>query len=340
MFSKKSSREFARAPIWVLVAFAVIVAFAALVIPKDAFASDGSPWARWNVAPYARSFEEACRKAPAAIDGFDLPQAVKVGFKQAIGTDCKGGTEAWLMPHQVLEQMWSGGSSPHVMNKKTVGELPVAKSPDGRSYRKGTVAETAKAVSWTFVHEGKSYVLYLPFVCFNWSWAIGASPVQAAAEECVEYSFNAVPLGGKTVKMVHWGVGSARGPLPPSACNAQKQGNGEWTAYVGDCMKVTQVVRDGKVITLPECTADIDFIRKVLGAKATVPHRYTYQATAVTQTLRFPKVIQGDVIYTCLEFTDQSSTCGIYMRPQDWRGRNRVNVPDALWRKNDGHCPS
>lgn len=334
---KATEVQFARALKDCLLVSMLIVAFFVTVAPKAAFAADESPWNRWSISPYASSLVEACRKAPAAIDGFkNLPSAVKTGFKQILNaTDCKGGTEVWLTPHQLLEEMWSGGASPHVMSKKTVGELPVLKSPDGRSYRKGSVAETAKAMSWTFVHEGKSYVLYLPYVCFNWSWAFGSPPVQAA-EECVEYAFNAVPVGAK----VHWGVGSARGPLPPSACNAQKQGNGEWTAWTGECSKVMQVVRDGKVITLPECTADIDFIRKTIGMKATVPHRFTYEATDVKQTLRFPKIVRDDVIYLCLEYPDRSSTCGIYMRPQDWKGRSRIDVPDSLWRKNDGKCPS
>ena len=160
--------------------FILIAALVGVVAGPAYSAEKSSEWKHWSISPYARSFGEACKKAPAAIDGFDYPSAVKEHFKQALGSDCKGGTEVWLTPHQRLEQMWSG-HKPHVMDSKTVGELPVLQSPDGRPYPKGSVAETAKALSWTFVYDGKTYILYLPLVCFNWSWAFGSPPVMAVA---------------------------------------------------------------------------------------------------------------------------------------------------------------
>lgn len=147
-------------------------------LATEGLAVESSEWNRWNVSPYAHSFTEACQKSSQAIDGFDMPLAVKEHFKSVVVSFCEGGKEVWLTPGMPLEQMWSGKSDrklPHLMNKKSVGELPVTKSPDGRPYRKGAVAETARAYSWEFVYEGKTYVLYLPFVCFNWSWALGPS---------------------------------------------------------------------------------------------------------------------------------------------------------------------
>lgn len=158
----------------ILLLFVIAAVFIAM--SKKAHAAEESPWDKWGVAPYATSLEEACKKAPTAIDGFNLPTAVKEHFKQAIGADCKSSKEVWLTPDMLLEQMWSGGQKPHVMNNKKVAELPVKKSPDGRPYRKGSVAETAKAQSWSFVHDGKTYILYLPSVCFNWSWAFAPAP--------------------------------------------------------------------------------------------------------------------------------------------------------------------
>lgn len=292
-------------------------------------------WAKWSIAPYASSFAEACRKAPSAIDATSMPQPVKEHFKKTLGPGCEGWSETWLTPKMQLSQMWSGGAKPHLMDNVAVGELPVLRSPDGRAYQKGAVAETARAAEWSYEYNGTRYHLYIPFVCHNIAWR--SQPVETKlAEECVEIPFNA-PVGST----VHWGVGSNHGPLKPSACNAQKQGDGAYTAWVGECSVIRQIVRDGKVVQLPECTADVDFIRRTLGENTTVPHRYTYKATAAQQTLRFAKEIQtGSVVYFCLEYPDKSSTCGVYMRPQDWKGRAVVPIPDQLWVKNTGdNCP-
>lgn len=172
-----------RVPTIIAIVVAIILVLIA-VSCNTAHAADGSLWDKWGVAPYASSQEEACKKAPAAIDGLtSLSPEARQYFTTTLGTTCKGGTEAWLVPHQQLEQMWSGPDShhkqSHVMDKKTVAELPVLKSPDGRPYRKGAVAETAKALSWTFTGAGKTEILYLPFACFNWSSAFGSPVVPA-----------------------------------------------------------------------------------------------------------------------------------------------------------------
>lgn len=283
-------------------------------------------WRNWGAAPYAPSQEEACQKASTAIDGLNMPLAVKAHFKQSLGTTCKGGTEVWLTPHQPLEQMWSGPDAhhkeSHVMDKMSVGELPVLKSPDGRTYRKGAVAETAKALSWTFVYEGKTYILYLPLVCFNWSWAFGPPPV-VPVEECIELSFNA-PVGGK----VSWGAATTSGPFPPDKCNAQQQGDGPWTAWYGDC---------------PICVLPAIYVQEmqdVLGGNARIPHKYMYLVTAAKQVLSFGPAVQSAVVYICLEDSAGKKTCGVVlMRPQDWKGRHRVEVPDIWLWEGDARCP-
>lgn len=160
-----------------MTSLALITAVGSLLVVGKAQAADVEPWKNWGAAPYARSLNEACKKAPTAINGFNMPQTVKEHFIEKLGTVCKSDKGVWLTPDMLLEQMWSGPDShhkePHVMDKKQVGELPVLRSPDGRPYSKGSVAETAYSFSWTFVYEGKTYILYLPLVCFNWSWAFG-----------------------------------------------------------------------------------------------------------------------------------------------------------------------
>jgi len=178
-------KQVVRPALWVVLACVVgpfLLVVVALLMATPAHAADETLWNKWGAAPYASSQEDACKKAPDAIDGLtSLSPEARQHFKSVLGTTCKGGTEAWLVPHQQLEQMWSGPDShhkqPHVMAKKMVAELPVLKSPDGRPYRKGAVAETAKALSWTFAGVGKTETLFLPFVCFNWSSAFGKPPI-------------------------------------------------------------------------------------------------------------------------------------------------------------------
>jgi len=169
----------------------IALLIAALIMFNSAHAK--GVWEHWGAAPYATSIKEACEKAPAAIDGFNMPSPVKEHFKQILG-DCSHGNEDYLVPRQELQQMWSGGKHPHLMNGYPVGALPVSKSPDGREYRAGAVFETAKAYAWTWTYEGKTYVLYLPLECFNWSWTFGEpQPIGEVVKEvpkgdCMRYN--------------------------------------------------------------------------------------------------------------------------------------------------------
>lgn len=147
----------------------------AFVMNRPAQSAEESQWDKWGVAPYARNLEEACRKAPEAIDGLNLPQAVKEDFKKKVTDSFCKGEKAYLTPDMVLEEMWTGGQKPHVMKNKKVAELPVLKSPEGRAYNKGSVVEAAVAYVWTSVHEGKIYYLFLPWVCYNWSTSIAST---------------------------------------------------------------------------------------------------------------------------------------------------------------------
>ena len=247
----------------------ILLALATATLANSAHTTE---WNKWNVAPYATSREEACKKAPIAVDGLNMPAAVKEHFKQTLGTTCKGGTEVWLTPHQPLEQMWSGGKKPHVMNKVTVGELPVLKSPDGRTYRKGAVAETAKALSWTFAHEGRLYTLYLPYVCFNWSWGLAPTVL---AEECFSVQYTVEK--GDEIRFAFL----TRKRLPSSAC---------WQ------------VCDGADCAAPPSPCDTC---EWIGPKSVIPtgyeplHTGRYIARSERQTLRFPREAASEYIALC-----------------------------------------
>lgn len=181
----------------------------------------------------------------------------------------------------------------------------------------------APAEKWQTTYRGVTYTVYLPEVCFNWSMTGPPLLKESAAKPpsgCVELAFNA-PVGGK----VRWGVGTTSAPLPPDACNAQRQDEGPWTAWYGEC---------------DECIPALAYVQGILGGSAQIPHRYVYPATHVRQTLRFSPTVWASVVYICLEHASGSQTCGVYTRPADWRGRYRVELPDTLWRNDDGHCPS
>ena len=185
-----------------LIALLLLLGALCSLLSENADSAETS-WSGWGAAPHSASLKESCRKAPESIDGLSMPAPVKEYFKRTLGTDCAGGKEVWLTPDMSLKQMWSGPDSrhkgPYVMDDKKVAELPVLRSPDGRSYRKGAVAETAKALSWTYVYEGKTYVLYLPLVCFNWSWAETLRPVMTPRLVCYE-----IPLDYRHTPGVVW----------------------------------------------------------------------------------------------------------------------------------------
>src|SRR3989344_2395953 len=189
----------------------ILLALALATLASAVNAAD-KKWDKWGAAPYASSQQEACKKASVAIDGLTrMPVPAREAFKKMLGATCEGGKVVWLTPDLLIEQMWSGGSRPHVMERAAIAELPVLKSPDGRPYRKGSVAETAKALQWSYAYNGETYILYLPFVCFNWSWTTAPVPL---VKKCVELGFNA-PVGGK----VSWNVTNTSGPFsPPDAC--------------------------------------------------------------------------------------------------------------------------
>lgn len=209
---------------------------AARGVPTATSASQGGEWRNWGAAPYANSFAEACRKKSQAIDGFDWPAAVKERFKQRLGSDCSGGKEVWLTPRQLLKEMWSGPDGRHasdyLMKNKEVAELPVPKSPEGRAYRKGSVAETAKALEWTEEYEGVTYHLVLPYVCFNWGWWSSTAPPKPIAKKPEECAY-VVHFTRETEVVLRQGI---LGPTPvQDLCLAiLRAGSSQWQSWWRD----------------------------------------------------------------------------------------------------------
>jgi hypothetical protein len=280
-------------------------------------------WDRWNIDPYATDKVMACQLARLAIDGFHMPTAVKTHFKRVVGTTCTGGKSVWITPGQQFEEMWSGSG---LLGRLMVGKIPVTESPDGRPYRSGAVAEAANALEWSYTHGGRTYILDLPFVCFNWAWRFGAtvaSPPPAkpstpkAPSSCRTISYNG-PVGGQA----RWGDASTDGPLPASACNALQQGGGVWEAWYGHC---------------DWCQGAIGYIRSILGSNAEIYHKFLYRVRERRQTLRFSTAVTTDVVYICLEDADGRQSRGVYVRPEDWVGKTHIEIPDSMWQVDPNH---
>jgi len=199
-------------------------------------------WGHWGAAPYATSFADMCRKMPAGIDGMDMPDEVKARFKARTGPKCEGGTEVWLTPNQRLNQMWTGGRNPHPMMNVTVGELPVTRSPDGRTYRAGAVAQAAKALEWTEEYNGLVYHLVVPFECFNVSWFTTPS---APVESC-----DLIRVHTEATRALRFAFYR---PYKPSGCFAMKTpGSTEWQPLPNRC---------------PDTNCDFREVSRVLGSE-------------------------------------------------------------------------
>ena len=70
-----------------------------------------------------------------------------------------------------------------------------------------------------------------------------------------------------------------------------------------------------------------------------MPHRHLYSTKELRQTLRFSDAVQNAVVSVCLEDADGKRTCGVYMRPEDWKSRTQVEIPDPMWKWDDANCP-
>jgi|GEM_PF-3569051 len=154
--------------------FIGLVALLATITVGAAHAAESHIWTGWNAKPFAESQSDACARAKQAINGFkQMPVEAKQYFIGQVGTSCANAEkdDAWLTPGMHRVEMWD---TTHPMQNVVVGELPVTKSPDGRrTFRKGAVADAARAKQWSYQYKGRTIVLNLQYVCFNWNWGFG-----------------------------------------------------------------------------------------------------------------------------------------------------------------------
>lgn len=260
-------------------------------------------WNHWGIAPYAHSFAEACRKAPEAIDSMRLPVPVKEHFKKALKFDCNGGRSKWYTPGMPLEQVTSGPDLNHVgdwvMNHVSLAELPVLRSPNGRLYRPGSVAETANVVEWRWTYEGKTYVWFIPRVCFNEGWRFGRS-----APSCKTIKYE-----GRPGDEFRFAVFTRK--YLPSAC---------WQLCDGD-----------DCVAPPSPCSSCNWI----GLKRIIPSGFRplytgrYIARHSRQSLRFPLDVEQDYVVFCDTRPGLGQSDSWVVQPRVWlkKGTVTVHVP-------------
>ncbi|MFA5942078.1 MAG: hypothetical protein WC798_00155 [Candidatus Paceibacterota bacterium] len=280
----------------------VVLALAIVVLATSVHAE--WRWEHFGADPYAKTRAEAMRTRESAFRKLGFPEPVLRLFMEETQ---KPGERVRLTVGDKLSSMLSHKGA--IVRKDVV--VAFGSPTKGMEY-------AAPAEEWQVPWEGRVFILILPEVCYNWSAKVPVIDIFGSQEKCVELSFNAQPGG-----FVRWGDASNDGPLPPSACNAQKQGDGPWQTWYGKC---------------DDCVGAIEYIRGILGSGAEIPHKYFYSVIAPRQTLRFSEAVWKDVVYICQEYADGKRTCGVYMRPQDWQGSHAVAIKDSFW-ISDANCP-
>jgi hypothetical protein len=166
------------------------------------------------------------------------------------------------------------------------------------------------------------YVLYLPLVCFNWSWALLLAPVPPRPiilaplpptpapvpppllELCAEVGYTVEP--GDEVRFAVL----AQKRLPSSGC---------WRLC------------DGDDCAAPPSPCDIcDWI----GPKSVIPdgfeplHTGRYVARSAKQTLRFPREVQASYVALCVTREGFGQSNSWIVQPSAWAvGKTKVVVP-------------
>lgn len=278
-----------------------VLALACAMLASTTARAEVTLWEQWGIDPSASSVPEACEKAPKAIQGFQhMPQDVKDSFKKVLGNSCKAWTQESLTPGTRIQEMWSGiGSNEKIIGPKEVGYLPVSRAPDGREYKEDSVFQAPIVFRWKFTSEqdGKTYLLYLPWVCFNWSWGYGVSPMRTE-EKCVTVEFDA-----ELKDIVRFAI-VGQDSLRPSSCFAVSYDGGKTfsalPAPCGNCdfINSMSVVRDEKI--------------KV------VQQSGFYEAKQKKQVLRLPvETIQKHYVFLCVTRAGVDSLSW-YVPPSVW----------------------
>jgi len=278
----------------------LLLAFAAVNVVALAPANAETTWTTWGGAPYASSYEEAVRRLPDALHDLNIPEPVRVLFLEEVRRNPQG-TRAYLTPGMRFLWMMTGGARPHAMENVVVGRNPV---------RRGVV-QAAEARGWRVVHEGRTYVLVLPDICYNWAWRTEAPPQQEIAEEPCSIVTLTIPAGRH--QLLFGGLSSAA--PPPSRCFAVRQG-GEWEALPGGCIEC--ISWDPVLARLPDSAA----------ADRNVSMQSRIVVRATTVQIRVP--IWFETHHLGFYLLAEDGQCSwLVVEPTDWRSHT---FPFSQWR--------
>jgi len=70
-------------------------------------------------------------------------------------------------------------------------------------------------------------------------------------------------------------------------------------------------------------------VRPDIAAAIRDPAKVLYGVTDRHQSYRFSDAILTKVIYVCIEKRDGTQVRAFFYRPEDWKGRRHVEVPDG-----------
>lgn len=251
-------------------------------------------WQHSGGNPYARSQAEAF--SDAKLDRMlacnSIPRADWNGIKQQLRTT--SGESFMLRVGDTLSTMMFGNGQ---MVKNVVVRIPGGQL----------------ALRYRVEVNGHSYVFVLPLGCWNFSLESQRQPPKQP--DCVRLSFMAYPGGTVTT-----GVATTTGPMPPSVCNKQRQGNGAWEEWHGAC---------------PNCrvpTASFEFADGILHGTVVMHHARAWKATESLQTISFDRAVLGKMPWICLTDTNGRQTYIVFMPPEDWKGRTEVTIANSFFR--------
>jgi hypothetical protein len=263
------------------------------------------PWKNPGGNKYADTPEKAMQTRESAFRRLGLPEEV---VQLALAETQKPGEDHTILNGDRMIAMVSGSGVMHCLYA------------DFKVPQKG-MQQGAPAKMWRVPSKGLIYVILRPDICNNWTYFIEQDP-------CFVIAFSTHPRNGARVRNVRWGIGSGSPePLPPSECTARHQGADPWGGLLDPC--------DTCVVPVEALT----FIERLLGRQVLAYYTYMYPVTDEWQELRFPRSMQNKAVRICLEYEDNTATCGVYVSRKDWDGQSVVTIPDDMWLMDNGDCP-
>jgi len=281
-----------RPPFWWFVAAVIVTVMA--VYQSPARAADGFEWKHFGADPYATTRTEAMQKRESAFRAMGLPTPV---IKQLLQVTEKPGEKVRLVVGDHLSAMMSKGGVVH-------RDVTVAFSAPVRGMEYAAPAE-----KWEVFWQGRTFTVFLPEICFNWSFRVTDMTV-TVAQSCATLNYTVEP--GDEVRFAVL----ARKRLPASAC---------WQLC------------DGTVCSAPPSPCDTcDWI----GPKSVIPagfeplHTGLYVAQAAKQSLRFPREVMSEYIALCATRKVLGQSDSAVVMPPTWGPDATVTIPASgfpLW---------